>query len=186
MMNGELKSYNIAFIPTEAGISDKLCQVSSAIQARQKNLYFLRPEQSIPHVTLCQFQACDADLETICHWLEQTPSPEVDLSIEGCQILPKETNEKSVVFALIEASQKLLEWHDSCLKMLSDLDHVCLEGRVGAAYLPHITVGCAAHPLKFTEEDISAFFDFPVLFRGRLAVGTVGEYGQMPEILYRF
>jgi 2'-5' RNA ligase len=151
--------YNLVYVPL-----NKNAEITAIAQqfSRFAHQYLLGSE-ALPHVTLCQFEALEQDLEKI--WARA----------EKINVLDHK-NEFNWVSLIPDQSEELYKLHDEALKVLEITDKVWFD--------PHMTLFNSVNKdYAGAVEDFSKIYQ-PIEDKFALALGTSGFLGQFKKVLF--
>jgi 2'-5' RNA ligase len=164
--------YNLVYIPTS-----KNQEITTL--ARQFSTYadqYLLGNQALPHVTLCQFEAQEQDLEKI--WLRAEkliPVKSISLTFDSVSVINK--NNFFWVSLIPDHATELHELHNTARSVLEIKHQVWFD--------PHLTLfNSTSDIFSAAVENFKASFTH-LSDNCILALGKSGFAGQFKEIIYR-
>lgn len=192
--------YNIALIPARPTFYRGYVQSAQRNFAHRYNQYLLGKD-SIPHITLCQFddtsqfdEKSGAGQEAVQKIIKKLATQFVDHvfhpSFIGIHFL-KLSSQFGELFSsdlfsvelLAQRESKLVSLHEKVVSMATDMGFQPLN-TLGAAYRPHLTLACLASlstlSIPAFPHDLLGTPSFPFVVR----LGIADEYWQFTKILH--
>jgi 2'-5' RNA ligase len=166
------KRYNIALLPISK---------SNEFISFAKNLYNIADEyrlgdNSLPHLTLCQFMAAESDVEDIWKKVCETLiDHSIELTLKDFSCLTIDNS--SWVSLLPDNTEKLMKMHCSVASLIGDPIGRCFE-----KYDAHLTLINTKQ--KNYNNIVLSFPCVPIRDVFKLSLGTSDEIGQYKKILY--
>jgi 2'-5' RNA ligase len=164
--------YNLVYVPL-----NKNAEITAIAQqfSRFAHQYLLGSE-ALPHVTLCQFEALEQDLEKIWARAEKMIHAKfMTLRFNKINVLDHK-NEFNWVSLIPDQSEELYKLHDEALKVLEITDKVWFD--------PHMTLFNSVNKdYAGAVEDFSKIYQ-PIEDKFALALGTSGFLGQFKKVLF--
>lgn len=171
-----MQRYNIALLPTDTDLHEKIIGISRQYFLDVQDEYILGPE-GFPHLTLCQFKTENVDkaIEAYKSFAAMDVEKTPDITIEKFNARPgKLVNAgKFLVEYKAVPTEELLALQQKCIERLAAHDLVNLT--FSDPYAPHITLSrlSALPEIIPTAKDLSCPFDFST----RLSLGLSTEAG---------
>ena len=179
----ENQYFNLALIPESDDLRSLCIELARANCEERADSYLLGDDAS-PHVTLCQFNALEADLGGIWSAFDDLSTAPVSLAFRHIYVQYGKGELAGMLWTglAVKYEPTLIDLQRTIYTRLAKLG---IEGRnIPANYFPHLTFArCqASAPVVISAAPKEDFWGAP--FQFRMTVGSSDEHGRYHETLF--
>lgn len=185
----ELKTYNIAFVPTSNAMRMKFIDLSKEFKSGSDYILKAKADEfgptSNPHITVVQFKASQKKLDSLWDKIQSSVSAtEIELTLNDTKYKPEDD---SIWMQLqIKPSKECQEIHEKIVSILEREGITCLNAH-GARYDAHLTLSHTKDETLIEKLDSLKIKlkDPKNVYTGyfTLVLGESGDMWQLPVIL---